>query len=45
MKKFMNWMNKNNMFFSSIAGETFTNREVVYTHIGLVLFIIFVGLF
>jgi hypothetical protein len=39
----MNWMDENNMMFSAIAGETFTNREVVYTHIGLAMFIALVG--
>lgn len=40
----MNWMGKNNMTFSAIAGETFTNAEVVYTHIGLVVMLIVIGL-
>lgn len=26
-----------------MAGETFTNAEVVYTHIGLVVFLIVLG--
>ena len=39
-EKFMKWMGKNNMTFSAIAGETFTNAEVVYTHIGLVVFLL-----
>ena len=43
-KKFKNWMRKNNMMFSAIAGETFTNAEVVYTHIGLVVFLIILGI-
>ena len=43
-KKILNWMGKNNMMFSSIAGETFTNAEVVYTHIGLVAMLIVIGL-
>ena len=39
MKKKVNeWMNQNNMTFSSIAGESFTNGQVVLTHIGLVVF-------
>jgi hypothetical protein len=42
-KKFNEWMNQNNMTFSAIAGETFTNAEVVYTHIGLVVFLIVLG--
>ena len=32
------------MMFSSICGETFTNSEVVYTHIGLVVFLIVLGI-
>ena len=43
-EKIKNWMGKNNMMFSAIAGETFTNAEVVYTHIGLVVFLLVVGL-
>lgn len=42
-EKFSKWMSRNNMTFSAIAGETFTNAEVVYTHIGLVVFIIIAG--
>ena len=30
---------KNNMTFSAIAGESFTNGQVVLTHIGLVVFL------
>lgn len=32
------------MTFSAIAGETFTNADVVYTHIGLVAFLIVMGI-
>ena len=32
------------MTFSAIAGETFTNAQVVYTHIGLVVFFIMLGI-
>ena len=39
-EKFLNWWQKNNMMFSAIAGETFTNGQVVLTHIGLVVFLI-----
>jgi hypothetical protein len=39
-EKFLNWWQKNNMTFSSIAGESFTNGQVVLTHIGLVVFLI-----
>lgn len=43
-EKFQKWMCRNNMMFSAIAGETFTNAEVVYTHIGLVVFLIVLGI-
>ena len=43
-ENFAKWMRRNNMTFSAIAGETFTNAEVVYTHIGLVAFLIVLGL-
>ena len=43
-QKFWNWMRRNNMAFSAIAGETFTNAEVVYTHIGLVVFLLVLGI-
>ena len=43
-KNFRIWMAKNNMTFSAICGETFTNAEVVYTHIGAVVFLIVIGL-
>ena len=43
-KRFNDWMGRNNMTFSAIAGETFTNAEVVYTHIGAVVFLIVIGL-
>ena len=39
-EKFFEWWQKNNMTFSAIAGETFTNGQVVCTHIGLVVFLI-----
>lgn len=42
-EKFFAWMSRNNMMFSAMAGETFTNAEVVYTHIGLVVFLIVLG--
>ena len=31
------------MMFSAMAGETFTNADVVYTHIGLVVFLVVLG--
>lgn len=43
-EKFLNWWHKNNMTFSAITGETFTNAEVVYSHIGLVAFFILMGI-
>jgi hypothetical protein len=43
-QRFLNWMGRNNMTFSAIAGETFTNAQVVYTHIGLVVFLIVLGI-
>lgn len=43
-EKFQKWMRRNNMTFSAIAGETFTNAEVVYTHIGLVVFLMVLGI-
>ncbi len=39
-EKFLNWWQKNNMTFSAITGESFTNGQVVLTHIGLVVFLI-----
>lgn len=32
------------MTFSAIAGETFTNGQVVWTHLGLVAFLLVMGL-
>ena len=43
-QRFSEWMGRNNMMFSAIAGETFTNGQVVYTHIGLVVFLIVLGI-
>lgn len=43
-QRFNEWMDKSNMTFSAIAGETFTNRDVVYTHIGLVVFMALLGI-
>ena len=39
-EKFLAWWQKNNMTFSAIAGESFTNGQVVLTHICLVVFLI-----
>ena len=43
-EKFNEWMSRNNMMFSAMASETFTNAEVVYTHIGLVVFFVVLGI-
>ena len=43
-QRFNEWMDRNNMMFSAMAGETFTNAEVVYTHIGLVVFLVVLGI-
>ena len=43
-EKIKNWMGRNNMTFSAITGETFTNAEVVYTHVGLVVFLMVLGI-
>jgi hypothetical protein len=43
-QRFLNWWQKNNMMFSAIAGETFTNGQVVWTHLGLVVFLLVMGL-
>ena len=43
-QRFNEWMDRNNMTFSAIAGETFTNREVVYAHIGLIVFMALLGI-
>lgn len=43
-QRFLNWMGRNNMMFSAMCGETFTNAQVVYTHIGLVVFLIVLGI-
>lgn len=43
-EKFLNWMEQKNAMFSTIAGEQFTNADVIYTHIGLVAFILVLGI-
>ena len=43
-KRFLKWWHGNNMTFSAIAGETFTNGQVVWTHLGLVAFLLVMGL-
>ena len=43
-EKIEKWMGKTNMMFTHFAGERVTNAEVVYTHIGLVLFLVILGI-
>ena len=43
-EKIKEWMGRNNMMFSAICGETFTNAEVVYTHIGMIVLLVVLGL-
>ena len=43
-QRFLEWWHRNNMTFSAIAGETYTNAQVVYTHVGLVVFLMVMGL-
>lgn len=43
MKKIQKWMKKENKVFSIISGERFTNGDVVYTHAGLLLFLVAIG--
>lgn len=43
-EKMQKWMRRSNMMFSAFAGEKVTNAEVVYTHIGVVMFFLVLGL-
>lgn len=43
MKKIQKWMKKENKMFSVIGGEKFKNGDVVYTHAGLLLFLVAIG--
>ena len=43
-EKIENWMKKTNLFFTSIAGERVTNAEVLYAHIGMVMFLLAIGI-
>ena len=43
-EKFLTWWRENNMTFSAIAGETFINGQVVKTHIGLLVFLMLLGI-
>jgi len=40
-EKLAKWMCRKNMIFSAIAGETFTNGEVLYTQVCLVALLTF----
>jgi hypothetical protein len=42
-KRMIEWMGRKNKLFSAICGETFTNGEVVFTHLGLVAFFVVLG--
>lgn len=42
-EEFKKWMGKENHVFSTLTGEKVTNREVVYTHIGIVIFLLIIG--
>ena len=43
-EKMTKWMGKTNMFFTSVTGERVTNGEVLFAHIGLVVFILAIGI-
>ena len=43
-EKIEKWMGKTNMMFTHFAGERVTNAEVVFAHIGLVLFLVILGI-
>ena len=43
-EKIEKWMGKTNMMFTHFAGERVTNGEVLYAHIGLMLFIVAIGI-
>lgn len=42
-KDIQKWLNKKDAFFSTISAENFTNKEVVLTHLFLVMFIVCSG--
>jgi len=42
-ENFKRWMSRKNETFSAITGESFTNAEVVYSHIGLAVFLLVLG--
>ncbi len=39
-----NWLCRRNALFSEMAGEDFTNFEVILAHIGILLFILLLGI-
>lgn len=43
-EKIEKWMGKTNTLFTSLTGERVTNGEVVFAHIGLVVFILAIGI-
>lgn len=43
-KKLIMWSAKENKLFSRLSGESFTNKEVVLTHIFLICFIMLCAL-
>ncbi len=42
-EKIKKWMGKENHVFSTLTNEKVTNREVVYAHIGFVVFLLILG--
>lgn len=44
MKNLENWLAKKSGLFSLLAGEDFTNGEVVLAHIGITLMLLACGL-
>ena len=38
------WLERKNMFYSRLAEEDCTNEEVVWVHIGCVVFILMLGI-
>ena len=43
-EKLEKWMGKTNMMFTHFAGERVTNAEVLYAHIGMVMFLLAIGI-
>ena len=42
-EKIKKWMGKENHVFSILTNEKVTNRDVVYAHIGFVVFLLILG--